>query len=236
MTSSTTSSATTEAMSDARPTTENTFKELPRWTPWAVFALVIGTAVVLTVRHGLGAALIVLAGSSLVLCIWLAFRAVQTVTEPDDLSLLVELPPTPAQARKQTALRALKDLDFEKAIGNLNEADYSDLERRYREEAKRAMREVDEERAELRERAEKLASQALVEEPEETEEEEEAPPPKKKKAVVKEPSPDPTPTPAAAPASIRAREKTATCPECETKNEPDARFCKQCGAKMEVSS
>lgn len=203
-------------MSDARPTTENTFKELPRWTPWAVFALVIGIAVVLTVRNGLGAALIVLAGSSLVLCIWLAFRAVQTVTEPDDLSLLVELPPTPAQARKQTALRALKDLDFEKAIGNLNEADFADLERRYREEAKRAMREVDEERAELRARAEKLASQALDEEP--------------------EPSPDPTPTPAAAPASIRAREKTATCTECDTKNEPDARFCKQCGAKMEVSS
>lgn len=225
-------------MSDARPT-ENALKELPRWTPWAVFALVIAVAVVMTMRTGLGSALIVLAGATLVLFIWLTFRAVQTVTEPDDMAVLIDLPPTPAQARKNIALKALKDLDFEKGLGNLNEADYAELEKRYRDEAKRAMREVDEERAHMRERAERLAEKALHTEEEEapkaSDEEEEAPRPKKRaKKESEAPPPDPTPTPAAAPASLRAQKNV--CTECDTKNEPDARFCKQCGAKMEVSS
>jgi len=231
-------------MSDARSTTDS-FKELPSWTPWAVFGAVLVGAVALTLRHGLGATLIVLAGLTLVLFIWLSFRAVQSVTEPDDRAILIDLPPTPAETRKQSALGALKDLDFEKALGNLNPEDYAELERRYREEAKRAMREVDDERAELRGRAEKLAQKALEsasEEPEEPanrEEEEEVAPPKNKRRAPKPkesvPPHDPTPTPAAAPASIRAQ-KVVVCTECETKNEPDARFCKQCGAKMEVSS
>jgi hypothetical protein len=217
-------------MSDVRPRSD-ALKDLAPKTPRAVFAAVIAAAIVLTLRHGLGSALILLAGAALLMFIWLAFRAVGAVTEPDARSILIELPPTPAQARKTTALRALKDLEFEKAIGNLNDADYADLEGRYREEAKRAMREVDDERKELRARAEALAQRALGARATGA-----TAAPKALSKLDTTP-PDPTPTPAAAPASIRAsREKLLVCKACDTKNEPDARFCKQCGAKMQGAS
>ncbi|MBI2391812.1 MAG: zinc-ribbon domain-containing protein [Deltaproteobacteria bacterium] len=218
---------------------------LPRWAAPSFLGGVLLIAAYLIIRHGLGAALIVLAGATLLMFIWLAFRAVQSVTEPDDRVVMIDVPPTPAQSRKITALRALKDLEFEKSLGNLSEADYAEIEARYREEAKRAMREVDDERAAMRARAEEMARDAIeraaAAPANEEEEEEEAPPPPKKRraksaAPEKAETKDPTPTPAAAPASIRAREKIAICPDCATKNDPDARFCKQCGAKMEVAS
>lgn len=218
---------------------------LPRWAAPSILGGVLLVAAFLIFRHGLGAALIVLAGATLILFIWLAFRAVQSVTEPDDRVVMIDVPPTPAQSRKITALRALKDLEFEKSLGNLSDADYAEIEARYREEAKRAMREVDDERAAMRARAEEMAKEAIERASAgagaAADEEDEPPPPPKKKAgkkvaAEKAESNDPTPTPAAAPASIRARDKVAICPDCETKNDPDARFCKQCGAKMEVSS
>jgi hypothetical protein len=194
---------------------------LPKWTGLAIAAIAIVVAIVIALRFGIGASLILLAGGALVLFIWLAFRAVQSMTEPDE-TLSLEVGPTPAQTRKAAALRAIKDLDYEKSVGNLSEDDYRELHTRYREEAKRAMREVDDERAALRERAEAIAERAI-----ERELGDEA------AVATVEKREDPTPTPAEAPVSRRAREQTRPeCPECATKNEPDAKFCKQCGGKM----
>lgn len=183
---------------------------IPKWTGLAIAGLALAAAFALTMKFGLGAALILLAGGALVLFIWLSFRAVQSVTEPDDDSILVEAAPTAAQTRKQSAMRALKDIEFERSIGNLTEDDYRELEGRYREEAKLAMREVDHERQQLRERAEAIAKRALDKafaEEEETE------------AAKEEPAEAPKPT-------------TLVCPKCKTKNDPDAAFCKRCAEKL----
>lgn len=206
--------------------TENRPLPMPKWTGLAIVGLALAAAFAITVKFGLGAALILLAGGALVLFIWLAFRAVQSVTEPDETSLLLDVAMTPAAAKKKAALKALRDLETERGIGNLNEEDYRELEKRYREEAKQAMRDVDEERAQLRERAEALANRAV----ERAIEAEEPEPPRE------EPPADPTPTPAEAPISRRALASKSECPECKTKNDPDAKFCKRCGAKVEAAS
>jgi hypothetical protein len=185
---------------------------LPSWTGLAIFGVAVVLAFALTMKFGLAAALIMLAGGALILFIWLSFRAVQSVTEPDDESVLVDIAPTPAQGRKASALRALKDLEFEKSLGNLNEADYRELEARYREEAKLAMREVDEERSALRERAEKIAKKAIDRELDDEGAASES------ERVVK-------PT----------ESNTTECPKCETTNDPDAAFCKRCGEKLSAA-
>jgi len=213
-------------MSEQAEETERRPMPMPKWTGLAIFGLAIAAAFAITVKFGLGAALILLAGGALILFIWLAFRAVQSVTEPDASSLLLDVAMTPAGARKVAALKALRDLETERGIGNLSDEDYRELEKRYREEAKQAMRDVDEERAALRERAEALATRA-VERALVTEQEEE-----KKDAAPEPAMADPTPTPAEAPISRRAAAAKNECAECQTKNDPDAKFCKQCGAKM----
>jgi len=206
--------------------TESRPLPLPRWTGLAIVGLALAAAFAITVKFGLGAALILLAGGALILFIWLAFRAVQSITEPEETSLLLDVAMTPAAAKKTAALKALRDLEVERGIGNLNEEDYRELERRYRDEAKRAMRDVDEERASLRERAEALAARAV-----ERALEQDTP-----KEKVEEAPADPTPTPAEAPISRRLRDAKIECPECRTKNDPDAKFCKACGAKTEAAS
>jgi hypothetical protein len=187
---------------------------LPKWTGLAIAGLALVIAITITLRHGLGAALILLAGGVLVLFIWLAFRAIQSVTEPDNASILLEAAPTTAAARKNAALRALKDLDTERGLGNLTDDDYQELVTRYREEAKVAMREVDEERRALRDRAEAIADRTIAKAFAEAEEPEEAA--NESVARVSE-SPGEEP-----------RDPTV-CRKCTTKNDPDAAFCKRCG-------
>lgn len=201
---------------------------LPKWTGLAIAGLAVAAAFAITVRYGLGAALILLAGGALVLFIWLAFRAVQAITEPDETSILLELAPTTAAARKTAALRALKDLETERGLGNLSDDDYAELEARYREDAKVAMREVDEERRSLRERAEAIAERAIAKALEAPEEKPEKPE-KPEKVKQTEPASDAKEEktePAAAPP-----EKLA-CTQCSTLNDPDAAFCKRCGESL----
>lgn len=215
---------------------------LPKWTGLAIVGTAVVAAFAITMKHGLGAALILLAGGALVLFIWLAFRAVQSVTEPDDASLLLDTAPTPAQTRKQSALRALKDIDAERAVGNLNDDDYAELVEKYRAEAKLAMREVDEERAQLRGRAEALAKRAVERALDSSEEDAgadaEADAKKKPRARSKpklkadDDAGANANADADANANADADADANACPKCKTKNDPDAAFCKRCGEKM----
>ncbi len=196
--------------------TERTAIPIPRWAPVAGGALALLVVVAIGARFGIGVSFVLLAGAALLTVVWMAFRAVQSIVEPsDEDDVEFEDAPTPAQVQKQAALRALRDLEYERSLGNILDDDFRELERRYREEAKRAMRAVDEERKDMRARAEALAAEvvggAAGRRDERADEE----------AKAKAPEREPTPTDA-----------RVTCEACRTKNEPDAKFCKQCGAKM----
>jgi ribosomal protein L40E len=118
-----------------------------------------------------------------------------------------------AAERKRTAMRALKDLEFEHSIGKIDDADYAEISSRYREQAKAILREMEKESLPLRERAEQLARAYLA------------------KRGAKGGA-------GAAPATKKGEIEPSdgmqrqVCTECRASNEPDAIFCKGCGARL----
>jgi hypothetical protein len=121
-------------------------------------------------------------------------------------------------SRRKMLLRALKDLDNEHALGKLDQEDQEDVARTYRAELKEIMRRIDESLAPHREKAEALARAHLVKVGlVETGYRGDLPPPEESSA------PDVT---APTPSDRRA------CAKCDVANEPDAKFCKGCGAPL----
>jgi hypothetical protein len=110
------------------------------------------------------------------------------------------------EERKRAAMQALRDLEFERSIGRLGEEDHKALEARYREEARAAMRAIDEGIGPWRARAEAMLA----------------------KAESAEPAVEPAVVAAPKAASVGA------CPKCETVNDNDAVFCKRCGHRMKA--
>jgi hypothetical protein len=157
-------------------------------------------------------ALLVLASGGLLGAIALLWASVRTLS--GDAPLPVDLELLAAQSRdvdglaeqKRRILRALKDLENERAIGRIDASDYETMAQRYRDEAKVVMKQMDESVAPAMEQAERLAREYLKEH--EAGEAQAAAPP-------------------AAPDSDRR-----TCRSCGVSNERDAAFCKQCGSAM----
>jgi hypothetical protein len=128
-----------------------------RLAPVVAPLLLVVSAGLLAVRFGLGPAILLLAAATLIASIWLFFRAMTAAMEPAEDGHAALVAESPAAARLRMAKRALKDLDYEKSVGNLNAEDYAALVAQYRLEAKDAMRAVDAERKSARAAAEALA-------------------------------------------------------------------------------
>ncbi len=118
-----------------------------------------------------------------------------------------------AAERKRTALRALKDIELEHSIGKIDDADYTELSARYREQAKAILREMDAEILPRRDRAEQLARAYVA-----------------KRGITMEPREDPA---SSAPEDgPNTSEPRRVCKGCLASNEPDAVYCKGCGARI----
>jgi hypothetical protein len=171
---------------------------------------VVGAVVVGAVAS-LGSAILVLAATALLSTIGLLWTSVRTLSGDAALPLQMEGAASPARGadamtdKKRQALRALKDLESDRAVGRIDEDDYRQLAARYREQAKDVMREMEREVAPVRADAERIAREYL-----------------KRRGVG---------GPAVAPPAEGGR---VACPACESSNEPDAAFCKGCGAAMKA--
>lgn len=126
-------------------------------------------------------------------------------------------------SRKKMLLRAVKDLEVEHSLGKLDDDDRDQIAKMYREELKDVMRRIDASLAPHRPKAEEavrahLARAGLVDGVY-----------RGKKAddmVEKElPSSDDDDAKDSAPSKVE-------CAKCKTSNDPDAAFCKKCGASM----
>jgi hypothetical protein len=123
-------------------------------------------------------------------------------------------------AEKERVLRALKDLENERDIGKLDEADFKAVSARYREEAKDLLREMDAEVAPHREKAEELAAKYVKKHLDEA-------------PVATEPGASETKSEKTdAPSEVTHK----VCPACNVKNDADAKFCKSCAASMTKKS
>jgi LSD1 subclass zinc finger protein len=182
--------------------------------PALSFAGAVGTGVLTSA----GPAILVLAGGALLGTITLLWASLRTLGGdaplPTDLEALAgrSMAPSDLVSRKGTILRALKDLEHEREIGKLDDADFEEVAARYREEAKGILRALDGEIAPKLAKAEALAFEHL----------------KKKGLVEGVPAGNPEPEPVEAPSGSRRVE----CAKCETSNEPDAAFCKKCGGSL----
>jgi ribosomal protein L40E len=113
----------------------------------------------------------------------------------------------PLTSRKKMLLRALKDLENERAIGKIEPEDYEPIAAQYRSELKAVLTKIDESLAPTRALAEEAAKKYLAKAKLET------------KAEAEESTPE-------------IEEDRVACPKCEAKNEPDAKFCKECATKL----
>jgi hypothetical protein len=132
---------------------------------WAAPVLVILLASLLGHHFGLGVGLLTVAGGVLCGSIWLIWSSLQGLSSEAPLTLDEALSlgaPSAEEEQKRAVLRALKDLEYERAVGKINEADYKNLAEHYRNEAKRLLRAVDADLAPERERAEQILAERLA--------------------------------------------------------------------------
>ncbi|TKC96457.1 zinc ribbon domain-containing protein [Polyangium fumosum] len=209
-------------------------------------------------------AILVLAAGVLVTVIASFWASLRTLLGETPLSgadaYAIGAPPRAEEEQKRAVIRALKDLEFERSVGKISEEDYRALVAKYRAEAKRLLRALDQNAAPGRERAEVLVQRRLKQlglldgEKEETDEDDEAgdaaeaaeaPAPKAEAkaapepAAAKEEADEASKKPkkkkkAKAPAKATSDEAAAqhACDACGTENDEDALFCKKCGARM----
>ena len=130
-----------------------------------------------------------------------ALRAVRPLVSPEDdrTAMVGQRTRAALEREKLMTLRAIKELEFDKAMGKLSEADWQEMSGRLRARAAGLIRQLDA-GAGYRDQIERDLAKRLAASPVTT---------KDAAAVVGN-----------------------FCPQCGTKNEGDARFCKSCGQKL----
>jgi hypothetical protein len=169
--------------------------------PWQFFVLAaLGCATAATfMARGQGVIVVVLlavlmAGAALVGLTTL--RVVQPLVsaEEDRTVMIGQRTRAALEREKMLALRAIKELEFDRAMGKLSEEDFKEMAGRLRTRAAGLIRQLDA-GASYRAQIERDLA---------------------KKIGHRDPA-------------VRG---DVICASCETKNEPDARFCKGCGQKL----
>jgi hypothetical protein len=197
------------------PTVDQTERDLGRWVARGLPAVTVVAAVGIGVAGSVAPALLILAAGALLGTIALVWASIRTLSGDAPLpegfeALTVGEGRTALAERKAEVLRALKDLEHERAVGKIDEEDYAVTAAPYREEAKSLMRQMEVDLEPLRAKAVGVAQRYLV------------------KHGLGAATADP---PAASPskpvvATVRA------CEKCKTTNDDDAAFCKKCGAPL----
>lgn len=202
-----------------------------RLARWAGPLLTLLVAVVLGTLYGVQLVVLTFAAGALLLVIWLLWSSVQALAGESELSFEEAFSMGARSAeeeQKRAVLRALKDLDYERSVGKISEDDYHEYSARYRAEAKRLIRDLDENLAEARKQVEREVERRIGKLQHEAElEEASTGEPQQAAAVEATSNPEHE-----APAQKKAEKPVRECNSCHAKNELDARFCKACGAGM----
>ncbi len=197
--------------------------------PWQLFTLagLAGATIVVFLSRGESPAAVILlsltifTAAAMGLAAWRTFAPISAEDEPTGSQVVGGRTRAGIEREKALALRSLKELEFDRAMGKVSDKDYSDMSARLRLRAAGLIRQLDageNYRDEIeREVANRLAALERGQA--------KAPAPRPATAVashadVLPPSKDPIPP-------------TRLCGSCGTVNEADALFCKHCGANLE---
>jgi hypothetical protein len=131
----------------------------------ALASSTLGGALLAGFWLGLEVALLVVAAGALVLVIALLWSSVAGLSGDTPLTLDEALgmgAPSAEEEQKRAVLRALKDLDYERSVGKISEADFREFSERYRAEARRLISALDSTLGPSQALAEKLAAERLA--------------------------------------------------------------------------
>ena len=182
--------------------------------PWQFFVLVgLGCATAITfVVRGQGVTTVVLVGVLMATAVLVGIAALRTLrplvsADEDRVAMVGQRTRAALEREKHLTLRAIKDLEFDRAMGKLAEADFTEMSGRLRARAARIIRQLDA-GAGYRDQIERDVAARLSE--------------RSARASRSEDN------------DAVAREASAerTCLSCSTANDCDAKFCKNCGAKL----
>ena len=113
------------------------------------------------------------------------------------------------EREKFLVLRSIKEVEFDRAMGKISDADFTEVEGRLRARAAGLLRQLDADRSGYR---------ALIE-----------------RDLATRVGRVPRAAPPAAGSPVTPAVPSGTCPACGVANDPDARFCKSCGARIEAA-
>jgi hypothetical protein len=177
--------------------------------PWQFFvlaALGCATAALFASRgQGIAAVILltVLMGATALVGLGV-LRALRPLVSPEDdsTSMIGQRTRVALEREKMLALRSIKELEFDRAMGKLSDTDWREMSGRLRARASRLMRQLDAGSG-YRDQIERDLAKRLGQ-----------------AAAARD-----------AVAVQRSTAGTA-CSSCSTVNDPDARFCKGCGGKL----
>jgi hypothetical protein len=205
--------------------------------PWQFFVLAaLGCATAVTyIARGQGSMPIILLGLLMGAAALVGYASLRTVrplvSHEDDRTVMIGQRTRVALEReKMLALRSIKELEFDRAMGRLSDEDWKEMSGRLRTRAARLIRQLDagtgyreQIERDLAKRLEATADARL-----------------KGSRSNDVPTSAQRATPVAQSASLDAGSASLdagsaslsgerVCASCETQNDPDARFCKACG-------
>jgi hypothetical protein len=147
---------------DAEPENDLLANVIRVGTPFAPLIVLIG-AVALGFLRGPGAALLVLAAGGLLAMIAAFWKSIRILIGEELLpeeALALEAP-SAEEEQKRAVLRALKDLEYEYKLGKVSEDDYQMLSVRYRAEARKLLRSLDDRLSPARQKAEEIVAREI---------------------------------------------------------------------------
>lgn len=198
---------------EGKPDTANS--TLQPWQFFVLAALGCASAVSFLVR-GQGITAVILLSVLIGATVWVGLAALRMLRpllgEHEEMTAVVGQRTRTALAReKHLTLRAIKDLEFDRAMGKISEEDFKEMSARLRERAGRLIKALDA-GAGYREQVEQELARRM--------------------AAVRRPSDIVETGAAVAGGSVRVQVEMLLCASCSTTNDVDARFCKGCGAKL----
>jgi len=196
---------------EPRPTTDN--QQLQAWQFFVLAALGCATAATFMARgRGITAVVmlsVLMAGAAMIgLAVLRACRPLVSQNE-DRAELLGQRARAALERDKLLALRAIKELEFDRAMGKLSDEDFKEMSGRLRAKAARLVRQLDA-GAGYREQIERDLARKLAD------------------RDVRSAKASAERDDARSAKALAER----VCGSCSATNDADARFCKNCGAKL----
>ena len=189
--------------------------------PWQLFTLagLIGATVVVFMSRGQSPAAIILLSTTIFAAAFIGLAALRTflpltgAVQDVGPEMVGGRTRAALEREKTLVLRSIKELEFDRGMGKVSEKDFAEMSARLRARAARLMRQLD---------AGSVYRQQIEQEVE--------------RRLARSGGSAPRPAASAAPNEQRENGRAPTaCGTCKTRNDPDARFCKSCGSRLEAA-